>query len=110
MSHFSSTTLSLLPSKVSIHLSPDTNRPLDSSQSIPLHPSATYLARLRPVHTLLCRGVARARYVKHNVFWRLKKTVDIMVGANSMRKYPSAWEKEDDLVPLDGDARGAALQ
>merc|ERR1712022_97647 len=30
-------------------------------------------------------------YIQHNVFWRLKKTVDIMVGDASMRKFPSKW-------------------
>jgi fatty acid desaturase len=31
-------------------------------------------------------------YVKHNVFWRLKKTVDIMTGKTSMRWMPEAYE------------------
>jgi len=33
-------------------------------------------------------------YVKHNVFWRLKKTVDIMVGNTSMRWFPESHEEE----------------
>jgi len=37
-------------------------------------------------------------YVQHNVFWRLKKTVDIMTGAASMRKFPVKWENEADLT------------
>jgi len=37
-------------------------------------------------------------YVQHNVFWRLKKTVDIMVGDASMRRYPSKWEHQPDLA------------
>ena len=37
-------------------------------------------------------------YVQQNVFWRLKKTVDIMTGAASMRRYPTAFEKADDLT------------
>jgi hypothetical protein len=28
-------------------------------------------------------------YIKHNVFWRLKQTVDIMVGNSSMRQFPT---------------------
>jgi len=35
-------------------------------------------------------------YIKHNVFWRLKKLTDIMVGTASMRKYPVAYEKASD--------------
>jgi fatty acid desaturase len=31
-------------------------------------------------------------YVKHNVFWRLKKTVDIMVGSASMPWFPEKYE------------------
>ncbi|GAX17054.1 hypothetical protein FisN_5Hh439 [Fistulifera solaris] len=31
-------------------------------------------------------------YTKHNVFWRLKKTVDIMVGNTSMRWFPEEYE------------------
>jgi len=51
-----------------------------------------------PLVRTLCKkhGVP---YVQHNVFWRVKKTVDIMTGAASMRKYPSRWENEEDLVP-----------
>ena len=37
-------------------------------------------------------------YVQHNVFWRLHKTLEIMVNKTSMRKYPNAWEKADDLT------------
>merc|ERR1712187_288760 len=36
-------------------------------------------------------------YVQHNVFWRLKQTVDIMVGDASMRRFPSKWEYAPDL-------------
>ena len=31
-------------------------------------------------------------YVRENVFWRLKKTVDIMTGAKSMKWFPEAYE------------------
>jgi fatty acid desaturase len=33
-------------------------------------------------------------YVKQNVFWRLKKTVDIMIGAADMRWFPESYEKK----------------
>lgn len=32
-------------------------------------------------------------YIKENVFWRLKKTVDIMVGNTSMRWFPEPYER-----------------
>ena len=35
-------------------------------------------------------------YVQQNVFRRLKKTADIMVGATSMRPFPADWEYEPD--------------
>jgi len=37
-------------------------------------------------------------YIQHNVFWRLKKTVDIMVGSTSMRRFPSKFEHAVDLT------------
>lgn len=33
-------------------------------------------------------------YVKQNVFWRVKKTVDIMVGNADMKWFPESYEKE----------------
>lgn len=33
-------------------------------------------------------------YLKQNVFWRVKKTVDIMVGNTSMKWFPADYEKE----------------
>jgi fatty acid desaturase len=33
-------------------------------------------------------------YVKENVFWRVKKLVDIMVGTSSMRWFPESYEKK----------------
>lgn len=33
-------------------------------------------------------------YIKQNVFWRVKKTVDIMVGNNSMKWFPESYEKK----------------
>jgi len=35
-------------------------------------------------------------YVQENVFRRLKKTADIMVGATSMRRFDSSWNKPSD--------------
>lgn len=32
-------------------------------------------------------------YVKENVFWRLKKTVDIMIGNSNMKWFPESYEK-----------------
>lgn len=32
-------------------------------------------------------------YIQENVFWRTKKTIDIMVGSASMRRFPEAYEK-----------------
>ena len=37
-------------------------------------------------------------YIQENVFWRLKKTVDIMVGNNSMRWFPEFYENFVDAV------------
>lgn len=33
-------------------------------------------------------------YIKQNVFWRVKKTVDIMVGTHSMKWFPESYEKK----------------
>jgi fatty acid desaturase len=49
-------------------------------------------------------------YIQQNVFWRVKKTVDIMVGNASMRKFPSKWEREADLTSLDGEASSSKLE
>ena len=37
-------------------------------------------------------------YVQQSVFWRLKKTVDIMTGHASMRRFPTAFERQADLT------------
>jgi len=39
-------------------------------------------------------------YVQHNVFYRLKKTVDIMTGDASMRRFPTTFEKQADLTAV----------
>ena len=62
-----------------------------------------------PLVRAICKKHA-VPYIKQNVFWRVKKTVDIMVGNASMRKFPSKWEREADLTPLDGDASSSKLQ
>jgi len=33
-------------------------------------------------------------YIKENVFWRVKKTVDIMVGNSSMKWFPESYERQ----------------
>ena len=45
-------------------------------------------------------------YVQQSVFWRLHKTVQIITGEKSMRKYPAKWEKESDLTPVDVNTLG----
>ena len=45
-------------------------------------------------------------YIQQSVFWRLKKTVDIITGDTDMRKFPAKWEKESDLAPLDRTTMG----
>ena len=42
-------------------------------------------------------------YIQHNVFYRLKKTVDIMIGNNHMRKFPTHFEplKADIISEID---------
>lgn len=47
-------------------------------------------------------------YIKQNVFWRLKKTVDIMTGQASMRWFPE--EFEDSYLDIDIKAEKAALK
>ena len=42
-------------------------------------------------------------YVQENVFLRLKKTVDIMTGHTSMRRYPTRFEVERDLALANDD-------
>lgn len=51
--------------------------------------------RSQPLVQAICEkhGVP---YTKHNVFWRLKKLTDIMVGSATMRKYPVAFENKAD--------------
>ena len=41
--------------------------------------------------------ITTVRYIKHNVFWRLKKLTDIMVNKTSMRKFPVAFEYAPDI-------------
>ena len=37
-------------------------------------------------------------YIQHNVFWRLVKTVEIMIGPREMLKFPTAFDRDDDIV------------
>ena len=53
-----------------------------------------------PMVKLICKK-HNVPYLQQNVFWRLKKTVDIMIGNTSMRKFPSKWENEPDLAPIE---------
>jgi len=50
-----------------------------------------------PLLRALCKkhGVP---YTQHSAWWRLMKTADIMVGAASMRKFPTAFERKEDLT------------
>jgi len=43
-------------------------------------------------------------YIQHSVFWRVHKTAQIMVGTNSMRPYPTAYDVAEDMPKTD---RGA---
>jgi isocitrate dehydrogenase len=49
--------------------------------------------RSQPLVKALCKkhGVP---YVQENVFWRTKKTIDIMTGSASMRWFPEEYEKK----------------
>ena len=60
-----------------------------------------------PMMEEICRrhGVP---YVKQNVFWRLKKTVDIMVGNTSMKWFPESFEQE--YLNKDAIAERAAMK
>ena len=53
--------------------------------------------KAQPLVEAICKkhGVP---YVQHNVWWRLKKTVDIIVGNNSMRRYPAEYNRVADMV------------
>jgi fatty acid desaturase len=44
-------------------------------------------------------------YIKHNVFWRLHKLAEIMVGTRSMRKYPVRYENFADCGIADAKAQ-----
>jgi len=52
--------------------------------------------RMQPRMEAICKK-HNVPYIKHNVFWRLKKTVDIMIGNNAMRQYPDAYENAADM-------------
>ena len=43
--------------------------------------------KAQPLVAAICAKY-KIPYIRQNVFWRLKKTVDIMVGNTSMRRFP----------------------
>jgi len=45
-------------------------------------------------------------YLQQSVWWRLKKTVDVITGDASMRKFPSKFEKQSDLTNLERNTMG----
>jgi len=53
--------------------------------------------KAQPLVKALCKqhGIP---YMQHSVWWRLHKTIEIMTGATSMRKFPVAYESEVDLM------------
>lgn len=55
--------------------------------------------RSQPLVQEICRK-HNIPYIKHNVFWRLKKLTDIMVGTADMRKYPVAFEHKPDTITI----------
>jgi len=52
--------------------------------------------RAQPLVHAICQkhGIP---YIKHNVFWRLHKLAEIMVGSKAMRKFPVAFEHKPDI-------------
>ena len=55
----------------------------------------------------ICRR-HKVPYIQHNVFWRLKKTVDIMVGKDDMQWFPEYYENkflELDAFTMEQDAQ-----
>jgi hypothetical protein len=77
-------------------------------------PSLSMLSykRSQPLVKALCKkhGVP---YVQENVFWRTKKTIDIMTGSASMRWFPEEYEKKflarDAVVELEKKNRKSTL-
>ena len=53
--------------------------------------------RAQPLVAEICKK-HQVPYIKHNVFWRLHKLAEIMVGTKSMRKYPVKFEHKPDLA------------
>lgn len=58
--------------------------------------SALSYQRAQPQVAAICEKYG-VPYVQENVFIRLRKTVDIMVGKSSMREYPAEYELEADM-------------
>ena len=53
--------------------------------------------RAAPLVKAICKK-HNVPYIQESVWIRLKKTVDIMVGKTSMRKFPNKYEYEPDLT------------
>jgi len=51
--------------------------------------------RAQPLVADICKAHG-VPYIQHNVFWRVHKLAQIMVGSNSMRKFPVAFEHKPD--------------
>lgn len=56
----------------------------------PSHSMRSY-QKAAPLVQAICRKYG-VPYTKHSVFWRLKQTVDIMVGSTSMKWFPKGYE------------------
>ena len=52
--------------------------------------------RAAPIVKSICKKYG-VPYVQHNVWWRLKKTVDISVGNTSMRRFPVEYDSREDV-------------
>jgi len=52
--------------------------------------------RAQPLVQEIC-AKHKVPYIKHNVFWRLHKLAEIMVGSKDMRKFPVAFEYKPDI-------------
>ena len=48
-------------------------------------------------------------YVQQSVRSRLWKTIDIMTGVSSMRRFPNKWEHAPDLAPADRESSSKRL-
>ena len=72
--------------------SPKSSPPGTYSNKMYLQKSAIAYQKSAPQVKAICEKYG-VPYVKQNVFKRLKKTVDIMVGNTSMKWFPESYEK-----------------